>query len=67
MKKKKIIKKPVRVGNFCSNNYTEYESNVDRNKTLSLKEYLDKIKPHLKDINNLKKTDTQKIHITIAN
>ena len=31
--------KPVRVSNFWSNNYVEYESNGDRNKTLSDKEY----------------------------
>ena len=29
--------KPVRVGNFYSNDYIEYESNGDRNKTLSIK------------------------------
>ena len=58
----------VRVNNFWSNNYIEYESNGDRNKTLSAEEYLDKIRPYLKDIiNKLKKSDTQKIHITIAN
>ena len=28
--------KPVRVGNFWSNNYMEYKSNDDRNKTLSV-------------------------------
>ena len=55
--------KPVRVNNFWSNNYIEYESNVDRNKTLSIEEYL-----NLKDIiNNLKKSDTWKIQLTIAN
>ena len=32
--------KPVRVGNFWSNNYIEYKSNGDKNKTLSVKEYL---------------------------
>ena len=32
--------KPVRVNNFWSNNYIEYESNSDRNKTLSVEEYL---------------------------
>ena len=47
--------KPVRVDNFQSKNYTEYENNGDRNKTLSIKEYLNKIRPYLKDIiNNLK-------------
>ena len=30
--------KPIRVGNFYSSNYIEYESNGDRNKTLSVKE-----------------------------
>ena len=32
--------KPVTVRNFWSNNYIEYESNSDRNKTLSVEEYL---------------------------
>ena len=45
----------------------EYEINVDRNKTLSIKEYLDEIKPYLKNIiNNLNKSDTQKSQLTIA-
>ena len=51
--------KSVRVNNFWSNNYIEYESNGDRNKTLSAEEYLDKIRPYLKDIiNKLKRSDT---------
>ena len=33
--------KPVRVGNFYSNNYIEYENNGDKIKALSIKEYLD--------------------------
>ena len=37
--------KPVRAGNFWRNNYIEYESNGDRNKTLPLEEYLNKIRP----------------------
>ena len=32
--------KPVRVGNFWSNSYTEYDSNSNRSKTLSMKHYL---------------------------
>ena len=36
--------KLISTGEFYSNNYIEYESNDDRNKTVSLKEYLDKIK-----------------------
>ena len=31
-----------------------------------IREYLDKIKPYLKDINNLEKCDTWKIQLTIA-
>ena len=49
---------PVRAGNFWSNNYIEYESKRDRNKTLSVEQYLNKIRPYLKDIlNDLKKSD----------
>ena len=47
-KKKKIIMK-VRVNNFWSNNYIEYESNGDNNKVGSVEEYLNKIGPYLKD------------------
>ena len=35
--------KSVRVGNFWINNYIEHESNSDRNRTLYVEEYLDKI------------------------
>ena len=51
--------KPVRVSNFWSNNNFGYESNGDRNKTLSAEEYLIKSRPYLKEIiNNLKNPDT---------
>ena len=54
--------KPVRKGNLRSNNYVEYESNSDRNKTLYVDQNLNKIRPYLKDIiNNLKKSNTWKI------
>ena len=60
--------KPIRVSNFWSNNYIEYEGKGDRNKTLSVEEYLNKISPNLKDmISNLKESDTWKIQLTIAN
>ena len=42
----------VRVCNSWSNNYIEYESHGDRNKMLSTEEYLNKIRPCLKDIIN---------------
>ena len=59
--------KPVRLSNFWSNNYIEYESKGDRNKTLSVKIYLNKIRPYFKNIiNNLKNSDTWKIQLTMA-
>ena len=46
----------------------EYKSYSDRNKTLSVEEHLNKIRPYLKDIiNNLKKSDMWKIQLTVAN
>ena len=54
--------KPVRISHFWSNNYIEYENNSDRNKTLLVEVYLNKISPYFKDIkNNFKKSDTWKI------
>ena len=42
-------------------------SNGDRNKALSIEEYLDKIRPYIKDIiNDLKKSDTGKLQLTIV-
>ena len=35
--------KPVILNNFQSNNYIEYKSNGDKNKILSVEEYLNKI------------------------
>ena len=58
---------PERVGNFWTNNYTEYENNGDRNKTLSIEEYLNKVKPYSKSIiNDLKKSVALKIVLTIG-
>ena len=55
--------KPVRVSNFWSKNYIEYENNSDTNRTLSVEEYLNIIGPYLKDIiNNLKKSDMRKFN-----
>ena len=39
-----------RVINFWNNNCIEYESNGDKNRNLSLDEYLHKIKPYLRNI-----------------
>ena len=40
--------KPIRVDNFWSNIDIRYESNGDRNKTLSVEEHPSKIQPYLK-------------------
>ena len=54
------------MGNFWNNNYNKYENSGGKNKNLPVKEYLDKIKPYLKDIIiNLQKSDTWKIQLTI--
>ena len=42
-------------------------SNGDTNKALSIEEYLDKTRPYIKDIiNDLKKSDTGKLQLTIV-
>ena len=64
---KKDYYKPKRVSNFWDDNYIEYESNGDKNRNLSREEYLNKIKPYLKNIIiDLQNSDTWKIQLTIA-
>ena len=59
--------KQIRVGNLCSSNYIEYESNGDRDKNLSIEEYLNKIKQYLKDIIiDLQTSNSWKIQLTTA-
>ena len=58
---KRVIK-----NNFWSNNYIEYKINNDRNRILSVEEYLYKISPYLRDINDLKQSDTWKIQLTMT-
>ena len=62
----KNLFEPVRVNNFLSNDYIEYKSNGDKNRILSVEEYLDKVIPCLKDIvNDLKKSDTWKVRLKV--
>ena len=49
-KEKENYYKIVRVNNFWSDNYVEYDRNSERIKTLSIEEYLTEIEPYLKDI-----------------
>ena len=58
---------PKRVSGFWNNSYIEYESNDDKNRNLSLDEYLSKTKPYLPNIIiDLQNSDTWKIQLTIA-
>ena len=59
--------KPASISDLWSNIFIEYESNDDINKTLSVEEYLSKVRPYLDIINNFEKSDMWKIQLTIAN
>ena len=48
--------KPIKSNYAFNSNYIEYESKRDKKKTLSIKEYLNMIRPFLRDIINNKKT-----------
>ena len=59
--------KPKKVSHFWNNNYIEYESNGDKNRNLSLVEYLNKLKPYLRNIIiDFQSCDTWKIQLTNA-
>ena len=49
----------MRVSNYLSNIYIEYESGGDIDKTLSFEEYLYKIRSYLKDIISNTKYDNK--------
>ena len=38
---------PLRIGNAFNSNYIEYESNGDKDRKLTINEYIDKIRPYL--------------------
>ena len=55
--------KPIKTNDAFNSNYIEYESKGDKNKTLSIKEYLNMIRPYLRDIINDHKTQEEwKLH-----
>ena len=57
--------KPIRTYLSFNYNYIEYETKGDKNKTFSIKEYLNMIKPYLRDTINDHKTQGEwKIQIT---
>ena len=57
--------KPIIVKSAFNNNYVKYERNGDKDKILTLKEYLDMIRPYLLDIiNDHKNKGEWKIQLT---
>ena len=57
----------MRIGNAFSSYYIEYKISGDKDKKLSIRDYLDEIKPHLSDMINDHKTQGEwKISLTIA-
>ena len=57
----------MRIRNAFSSNYIEYKSNGDKDKILSIKNYLDEIKPCLSNIINDHKTQGEwKIKLTMT-
>ena len=65
--REKLLCKFKRVNNFWNNTYTEHESDGDKNRSLWLDEYLNKMKPYLRNIiNHLQNSDTWKIQLTTA-
>ena len=59
--------KPKRISNFWKNIYNEYESNGDKNRNLSLDEYLNKIEHYLRNIiMDLQNSVARKIQLAIV-
>ena len=59
--------KPKKTVNVFNDNYIQYESIGDKDKTQLIKEYLDMIRPYLSDIINDHKTQGKwKINLTMA-
>ena len=58
---------PIRTNSAFNNNYVDYESKEDKDKILSIKEYLTIIGPFLSDIINDKKTQGEwKIQLSMT-
>ena len=47
--------KPIRTHSAFNSNYVEYKSKGDKEKILTIKEYLNMIRPYLRDIMNYHK------------
>ena len=59
--------KPIRIGNAFSSNYIDYESNGDKAKKLSIKDYFNEIRPYLNDLIDSYRTHSEwKVQLTMA-
>ena len=59
--------KPIIVNGTFNNDYIQYESKGDKDKTLTINEYLDMIRPYLVHMINDHKTQSEwKIQLTAA-
>ena len=59
--------KPIKTSNAFNSNYIEYDNNGDKDKSLSVKESLSKIRPYLSHIINDIKTQAEwKVELTVA-
>ena len=59
--------KPIVTNSAFNNNYIQYENKGNKDKILTINEYLDMIKPYLSDIVNDHKTQGEwKTHLTMA-
>ena len=59
--------KPIKINNVFNDYISEYQSNGDKDKTLSVKEYLHVIRQYLSDIVNNHKTQNEwKIKLSLA-
>ena len=45
---KKDVYKPIKISGTFSDNYVEYKSGSKKDKSISIKKYLDKIREHLR-------------------
>lgn len=56
----------MRISNAFDDNFVEYRSNGDKEKTLPIEKYFNKIKPYLSGmINDLQNQGEWKIHLTM--
>lgn len=62
LESEELYYKSVSINKVWNNNHIEHESNGDRNKNLSIKDYINEVKPYFKDvIIDLQKSDTGRL------